>query len=169
MHSKIAVICTVISLAVLTGCKTVESTRVVYQDAPVSYQFVSDVIDEETIEHSVKFRNIGTEIISFDYTITDDPAVPHIDCLGPNSGLVENLYPGAEVMVKNTQRSSDVVGIVPSAVAARNTGIQVVLGRLTYGKRTSDELARSYKPETVKEESSGGLNLEAESLLGSNG
>lgn len=169
MHPKYLLLIALTGVLMLPACKSVESNRTFYTDTPVAYSFVSEVIDEETIEHSVKFRNVGKEIISFDYTITDDPTVPHIDCLGPNSGLVENLYPGAEVMVKNTRQPSQSVGIVPGALPTRGSKIQVVLGRVTHGKKTSDELARVYKPETIKEKQESALDLDAGSLIGGNG
>ena len=120
--------------ALLTSCKTVSSRPVVIGDSPVAYQLVSEIVDEESLEHTVKFRNIGQQVVSFDYTIVDDPNVPHVDCLGPNSGLVENLYPGAEAVVKNPLASKRVT---------------VNLGRFTVGKKTSEELARMYKPGTL--------------------
>lgn len=124
-----------LALAALASCKTVTSPRYAFADQPVSYQLVSDMIDEETIEHSVKFRNLGTQVLSFDYTISDEPGVPHVDCLGPNSGLIENLYPGAEAQVKNPVKSM--------------RGVYVTLGKVTNGKRSSEELARAYKPSTL--------------------
>ena len=120
--------------AALTFCKTVASRPVVIGDSPVAYQLVSEIVDEESLEHTVKFRNVGQQIVSFDYTIADDPNVPHVDCLGPNSGLVENLYPGAEAVVKNP-------------LASKRVTVQI--GRLTAGKKTSEELARVYKPGTL--------------------
>lgn len=74
--------------AALTSCKTVASRPVVIGDSPVAYQLVSEIVDEESLDHTIKFRNVGQQIVSFDYTIADDPNVPHVDCLGPNSGLV---------------------------------------------------------------------------------
>lgn len=165
MHKYSLFALAIASAALVSGCKTIETARVVYPDTPIAYQLVSDMVDEETIEHSVKFRNIGKEVISFDYTITDDPTVPHIDCLGPNSGLIENLYPGAEILVKNPTKPTELVGPVPGVLSGKRGSVHMVLGRITYGKRTSDELARSYKPSTVKE-TNAGLDLAAESLLG---
>jgi len=121
--------------ALVTGCMTRVSDPVAFVDAPVSYRFVSEIVDEETMEHRIKFRNTGAQIVSFDYTVSDAPGVPHLDCLGPNSGLVENLYPGAEVEVKNPIKEEE--------------GIFVVLGRMTYGKRTAEQLAKVYKPSTL--------------------
>lgn len=64
----------------------------------------------------------------------DDGSVPHVDAGGPNSGLVENLYPGAEVSVKNTWGHDKVT---------------VHTGSMTYGKRSSEQLAKTYKPWTI--------------------
>ena len=120
----------------LTCCKTVTTARAQFPNSPVSWQLVSEIVDEETIDYTVKFRNTGTQVISFDYTISDEPSVPHTDAEGPNSGLVENLYPGAEANVKNPiKRMSD---------------IYVTLGRVTYGKKDSSELAKLYKPSAAK-------------------
>ncbi|MBB5038842.1 hypothetical protein [Prosthecobacter dejongeii] len=118
----------------LASCKTITSERLAFPNAPVSYQLVSDMVDEETIENTIKFRNLGQQIVSFDYTISDEPGIPHVDCLGPNSGLVENLYPGAEAKVKNPLDKN---------------GEFVTLGRVTYGKRSTEELAKQYKPSTL--------------------
>jgi hypothetical protein len=123
-----------LAAAALSSCKTVASRPVVIGDSPVAYQLVSDIVDEDSLEYTVKFRNVGQQIVSFDYTIADDPNVPHVDCLGPNSGLVENLYPGAEAIVKNP-------------LASKRVSVQ--LGRLTVGKKTPEELARAYKPGTL--------------------
>lgn len=129
----------------LASCKTVTSDRFAFQNEPVSYQLVSDMVDEETIEHSVKFRNLGQQVVSFDYTIADEPGIPHVDCLGPNSGLVENLYPGAEAQVKNPIKSM--------------RGVYVTLGKVSYGKRTSEQLAKQYKPSTLPAAPSAGSAL----------
>jgi len=132
MHTSRLIFCAIAAVSALTSCKTITSQRVTFPHAPVAYHTVSEMVDEETIEHTVKFRNVGNQILSFDYTIADEPGVPHTDCLGPNSGLVENLYPGAEVSVKNPAKSM--------------TNVQVLLGRVTYGKRTSEQLTKMYKP-----------------------
>ncbi len=124
----------------LSNCKTISSGRVVFPNAPVAYQTVSEMVDEETIDHTVKFRNVGNQVLSFDYTIADVPEVPHTDCLGPNSGLVENLYPGAEAVVKNP---------------LKDRSVWVQLGRVTYGKKAGDQLAKIYKPETLIPAASG--------------
>jgi hypothetical protein len=123
------------ALAFLPGCKTITTDRVLYPNTPIAYQLVSEMVDEETIDYSVKFRNVGAGIVSFDYTVADEGGVPHLDCLGPNSGLVENLYPGAEVQVKNPLKSM--------------SHVYVTLGKVTHGKRTSEQLAKAYKPSTL--------------------
>ncbi len=140
MQNSRLILCALAAAAALTSCKTITSDRVVFPNTSIAYQTVSEMVDEETIEHTVKFRNVGQEVVSFDYTIADEPGVPHMDCLGPNSGLVENLYPGAEAEVKNPVKDS---------------GVYVVLGRVTYGKRSSEQLAKQYKPSTLLPASGG--------------
>ncbi|MEN3943356.1 hypothetical protein WJU23_18795 [Prosthecobacter sp. SYSU 5D2] len=135
----------VLAIGSLASCKTVSSQRFAFANEPVSYQLVSDMIDEETIEHTVKFRNLGNQVLSFDYTIGDEPGIPHIDCLGPNSGLIENLYPGAEAQVKNPVNSM--------------RGVYVTMGRVTYGKKTSEQLAKQYKPSTLPPPGTGPATL----------
>lgn len=134
-----------IAALALISCKTITSKPVVFPDSPISYQTVSEMIDEETIEHSLKFRNIGSQIVSFDYTLADSPTVPHTDAEGPNSGLVENLYPGAEASVKNTLKSSN--------------GVHVILGKITYGRRSTDQLAKLYRPSYVAPAAAGGPSI----------
>jgi hypothetical protein len=129
-----------LAVLALANCKTITSGLATFPNAPVSYQAVSDMIDEETIEHTVKFRNMGNKIISFDYTIADAPDVPHTDAEGPNSGLVENLYPGVEASVKNPTKS--------------RKKLFIVLGKVTYGKQTSEQLAKQYKPSSLAVNSS---------------
>jgi hypothetical protein len=119
------------SSALLTSCTVIESKQVPVANTPITWRHVTEVVDEEIINHSVKFRNIGRDVVSFDYTIVDVDGVPHVDAGGPNSGLVENLYPGAETQVKNPLKGE---------------AQSVNLGRLTYGKRTSEQLAKTYKP-----------------------
>lgn len=130
-----------LSALALASCKTVTTERFAFANAPLSYQLVSEVVDEETIEHTVKFRNQGQQVVSFDYTIADEDGVPHVDCLGPNSGLVENLYPGAETEVKNP--------------VDRMSHVYVTLGKVTYGKRSSEQLVKQYKPGTLVPASGG--------------
>lgn len=124
--------CTALVLALsVTSCVTYRTRKVVFQNHPIAMYVVSEVIDEEIIEYSVKFRNVGREVLSFDYTIADEGGVPHVDAEGPNSGLVENLYPGAEVKVDNPTQS---------------LAVWATLGRVTYGKRPKEELSVIYAP-----------------------
>lgn len=116
---------------VLSGCQTYTTKRVVFKNHPVALYVVSKVIDEEKIEYSVKFRNIGKEVMSFDYTISDEAGVPHVDAEGPNSGLVENLYPGVEVEVPNPMNQMTV---------------WATLGTVTYGRQTKQQINAIYKP-----------------------
>jgi hypothetical protein len=107
-----------------------------FKNHPIALYVVSKISeDEETLDYSVKFRNVGREIMSFDYTIADEPGVPHVDSLGPRSGLVENLYPGDEVEVPNPTKEMTV---------------WATLGTVSYGKRTKDELASIYKPDQYR-------------------
>ncbi len=122
------------SSALLASCTIIESKQVPVANTPVTWRHVTEVIDEEVIQHSIKFRNIGSDVVSFDYTIVDTAGVPHVDAGGPNSGLVENLYPGAETQVKNPLKGDT---------------DHVILGRLTFGKRTSEQLAKTYKPWSI--------------------
>lgn len=117
-----------------TSCQTYKTRKVLFKNHPVALYVVSELIDEETLEYSVKFRNVGREVLSFDYTIADEEGVPHVDAEGPNSGVVENLYPGAEVKVENPTESMTVY---------------VTLGKVTYGKRPQEELKGIYSPSSV--------------------
>jgi hypothetical protein len=87
-------------------------------------------VDENSpLDYQVKFRNLGKEVLSFDYTIADKQDVPHLDRNGPNSGFVPNLYPGAEVAV-------------PNPLKRRN--VFIVLGKVTYGKKSLADLQKLY-------------------------
>jgi hypothetical protein len=119
------------SLLVL-GCTSLHTRRVVFERHPIAVTVVSDVIDEETLEYSVRLRNVGRDVVSFDYSIADEPSVPHIDHKGPNSGLVKNLYPGVEVEVPNPMNT---------------LAVWVTLGTVTYGKRSDAELDTIYNAE----------------------
>lgn len=124
-----------LSLALLfSSCTVIESRQKPVANTPVTWRHVTEVVDEEVVTHSIKFRNIGRDIVSFDYTIIDTLGVPHVDSAGPNSGLIENLYPGAETQVKNP---------------LKGTAEDVILGRLTYGKRSGEQLAKAYKPWSI--------------------
>lgn len=125
----------IVTAFTLVSCKTISTDRVIFPNTPVAFQFVSEMVDEETIDHTVKFRNVGTEIISFDYTIADEAGVPHTDAEGPNSGVVENLYPGAEASVKNPTKRKHAY---------------IVLGKVTNGRKSADELTRLYRPNAAK-------------------
>jgi hypothetical protein len=125
-----------LSVAVLiagTSCQTYKTRKVTFKNHPIALYVISEVVDEETLEYSVKFRNIGREVVSFDYTIADEEGVPHVDAEGPNSGLVENLYPGAEVKVENPNETMTVY---------------VTLGKVTYGKRPQEEIKGIYNPDS---------------------
>ncbi|MEM9480911.1 MAG: hypothetical protein AAGA58_14750, partial [Verrucomicrobiota bacterium] len=90
-----------LGFAFLVGCTTMSTRRVTFDRHPIAVQVVNSVIDEELIVYSVKLRNVGREVLSFDYTISDEPGVPHVDQEGPNSGLMANLYPGEVREIEN--------------------------------------------------------------------
>ena len=92
------------------------------------------VIDEDSpLEYTLRFRNRGKQVVSFDYTIADRPGVPHVDREGPNSGMVSNLYPGAEIDLPNPPKKRQVY---------------LSYGKMTYGKRAQTELDSLYRPRT---------------------
>ncbi len=126
--------CLLLAALALVSCKTISTDRVTFPGTSVAYQLVSDMVDEETLDYTVKFRNVGNSIISFDYTIADEPGVPHTDAEGPNSGVIENLYPGAEASVKNPTKSQRAY---------------VVLGKVTQGRKSSEEITKIYRPHTA--------------------
>lgn len=131
----LATICLAAAILVSgTSCQTYKTRKVVFKNHPIALYVISEVVDEETLEYSVKFRNVGREVVSFDYTIADEEGVPHVDAEGPNSGLVENLYPGAEVKVKNPNETMSVY---------------VTLGKVTYGKRPQEEIKGIYNPASL--------------------
>ncbi len=135
---KFATITTILLLtALFTGCQSLYTKRVNFKNHPLAIRVKDTVVDEETIEYSVVFRNVGREIMSFDYTIADEPNVPHIDSQGPNSGLIENLYPGAEVEVDNP---------------ANTLAVWVTIGAVTYGKKPTTKLQQIYQPGQSAEE-----------------
>jgi hypothetical protein len=115
----------------MVSCETYRTRKVVFKNHPIALYVISELVDEETIDYSVKFRNVGREVLSFDYTIADEAGVPHVDAEGPNSGVIENLYPGAEVKVENPTDSMKVF---------------VTLGKVTYGKRPAAEIKGIYSP-----------------------
>ena len=130
MHRALLLVA--VAAVVLTGCASLYQKRVTFRNHPVSVRVVSKYIDEETpLEYNVAFRNIGRQVLSFDYTLSDEPGVPHVDKDGPNSGLIENLYPGAEVEIPNPTKRKH---------------IWATLGTVSYGKLTKEDLLRIYSP-----------------------
>ncbi len=134
---KFIFICAGMAAAVLMlgACSTIYTKRIVFENHPISIRVVSEVdYEEETVNYSIVFRNVGTQILSFDYTIADEEGVVHVDQDGPNSGLIENLYPGAEEKVPNPVESMSV---------------WVTLGSVTYGKKNTFELENVYRPDAA--------------------
>lgn len=127
-----------LAAAVLAACSTVSTPEVTFARHPIGLRVLNKVVDEYegTTEYTLLFRNNGREIISFDYTVSDRPATPHVDKDGPNSGYIENLYPGAEIELPNP------VG---------RMAVHVTLGTVTYGKRGKEELMTIYAPDKAAE------------------
>ena len=127
----------------LPACSTISTSEVEFARHPIGLRVLNKVVDEYegTVEYTLLFRNNGRDIASFDYTVSDRPAVPHVDKEGPNSGLIENLYPGAEIEVPNP------VG---------RMAVHVTLGTVTYGKRGKEELTSIYAPERMAALKTGG-------------
>jgi hypothetical protein len=122
----------ILPAAFAVSCTTVSSRPVTFPDHPVSLRVSNRIIDEDNTEHIVRFRNAGTQVLSFDYTIADQPGVPHVDAAGPNSGYVKNLYPGEEREVPNPWKKM---------------GVFVSLGAVTYGKQSEETLQKTYRPD----------------------
>jgi hypothetical protein len=119
----------------LSGSHPIHGRSSTIPDQPVSVRIHGKFIDEDSpLEHQVFFRNTGSEIVSFDYTLSDVPGVPHVDRDGPNSGLVANLYPGAEVEVPNPLKKSR---------------LYVVIGSLTHGKKSAAQLDAIYRSTAI--------------------
>ncbi len=114
-----------------SGCQSLYVKRVKFENHPIAVRVLNKVVDDERVEYTVVFRNVGREVVSFDYTIADEPGVPHIDSQGPNSGLIENLYPGSEVEVEN-----------PTGKMA----VWITLGEVVYGKRDKEMIQQVFKP-----------------------
>jgi hypothetical protein len=112
-----------------TGCVGGMSKRFRITNAPIQAQSISKSADEEALNFFVTFKNMGQDVISFDYTIADAPNIPHVDSAGPNSGLIENLYPGALVELKNPFKTNNVY---------------LALGKITVGKMTPDAVKSHY-------------------------
>jgi hypothetical protein len=118
-----------------TACQAFYTKRIVFDNHPISIKVISEVdYETETVEYFVIFRNVGTQVVTFDYTIADEEGVVHIDQDGPNSGLIENLYPGAEERVPNPVDS---------------LSVWVTLGSVTYGKKDSFDLENVYRPDAA--------------------
>ena len=143
MTARIPTLAAVACFGWLSSCHTVESKRLQFPDQPIAVRVINKVIDQDTLEYAIKFRNTGNDIISFDYTIADEPGVPHVDADGPNSGLIENLYPGAEIEVKNP---------------LNRMAVFVTHGRVTHGKKTSAELQAIYRPNAPPAALGGGFD-----------
>lgn len=130
--SRLAAIVLTLSLVgAYAGCQSLYVKRVKFENHPIAVRILSKVVDEETIDYTVVFRNVGREVVSFDYTIADEPGVPHIDSQGPNSGLIENLYPGAEVEVENP---------------TKKMAVWITLGEVVYGKRDKGMIQQVFTP-----------------------
>jgi hypothetical protein len=114
-----------------SGCSTVYTKRIHFDGHPIAARVKSEAIDDELLRYSVVFRNTGCQSISFDYTIGDEPGVVHIDSDGPNSGSVENLYPGAEVEVENP---------------VQRIAVWITIGKVVHGKRPSREITEVFRP-----------------------
>lgn len=107
----------------------------VYKQHPISVRIHSKVIDEDSpVEYTIRFRNAGRQVASFDYTVSDQKGVPHVDRDGPDSGFIANLYPGAEVEVVNPKKIKRV---------------WVTMGTITYGRKTNPELDAVYRTTAV--------------------
>jgi hypothetical protein len=131
------------AILALQGCTTLISKRIRFEGQPVLAKIKSVIIDEDTLKHTVIFRNIGREIVSFDYTVCDGNERVHVDADGPDSGLIENLYPGAEVEIDNPKKKS---------------GVNVVLGTVVHGKQTKEQIAALFRPGTPRESSGAALD-----------
>ena len=121
------------------GCETKYNQRIsrnqqAYKKHPIAVRVHSKYIDEDSpMEYTLRFRNAGSEIVSFDYTVADQNGVPHVDREGPNSGMVKNLYPGATLEVPNPLKLKRVF---------------VTLGTVSYGKKTETEIDAIFRPKT---------------------
>jgi hypothetical protein len=131
----------VLAMTAWTGCSSPNGysafdNRRTFKTQPVATWVHGKYIDENSpLAYVVKFRNVGKQVISFDYTIADQRNVPHVDRNGQNSGLVSNLYPGVEVEVPNPLKRKNVF---------------VTLGSVTYGKKTADDLQGIYASDLVE-------------------
>ncbi len=125
----------------LASCATTafQPQPYVYQEHEISVRVKREFVDEDSpLKNAILFRNVGRDIVSFDYTVADEPGIPHVDMDGPNSGLVENLYPGEEREVPNPSNLKNVFS---------------ALGKVTRGKKTPEELDTLYNPNPAPPES----------------
>lgn len=126
-----------LSAGLSVGCSayhnnTLYRREIVFKKHPVALKVNAKYVDEDSpLEYTITFRNVGREVMSFDYTVADERGVPHVDREGPNSGLVANLYPGATAEV-------------PNPLGKRR--VWVTLGTVTYGKRTQADVDALYRP-----------------------
>jgi hypothetical protein len=136
MPSLLRLACCILLVSSLCSCVTRDNQAIsrnlrVYPQHPISVRIHGKVIDEDSpMEYTVRFRNVGRQVASFDYTVADQRGVPHVDRDGPDSGFVANLYPGAEVEVVNPKKVKRV---------------WVTLGTITYGRKTNPELDAVYR------------------------
>ncbi len=130
-------------LVFLTGCTTLYTKRIQFENHPIAVRVKSEIIDEENLLYSVVFRNTGREIVSFGYTIADEEDVVHVDVEGPNSGLIENLYPGAEVEVESP---------------IQRIALHVTLGTVVYGKQSSEKISQFFRPRPPSSGGDGGFS-----------
>ena len=141
------------SIVVITGCtmrqaQLAPAHQVVDRRHPIAMRVHGKYVDEDSpLKYTVHFKNHGREVLSFDYTLAKERGVPHIDREGPNSGLVNNLYPGAEIEVPNP---------------FEKRAVKVTFGKVTYGKKAPAELDALYRPPTslVAQESASVLPAE---------
>ena len=141
----------ILPAAFAVSCTTVSSRPVSFPDHPVTLRVANRIIDEDNTEHIIRFRNAGTQVLSFDYTIADQPGVPHVDAAGPNSGYVKNLYPGEEREVPNPWKKM---------------GVFVSLGTVTYGKQSEESLQKTYRPDLATPAAAAGTAGSAADLFG---
>ncbi len=107
----------------LSSCGTTRAPVISrYPNPPLVVHVAGKYVDDDNPpEYTLRFRNTGAQIVSYDYTVADRPGVPHIDRDGPNSGFIANQYPGSEIEIPNPLKKSRV---------------WVSLGTISYGKKT---------------------------------
>lgn len=120
----------VLAIASLSAC--------VHND-PHARNVVRTKLRNEDGKLVVLFRNVGRQVVSFDYTIADQANIPHVDSEGKNSGLIMNLYPGEERPTQDYPMQKSV--------------IWPKIGTLTYGRRSFEDLEKLYRPLAAKQRS----------------